>query len=237
MINIAIVDDLSTDAVGLKNYVQTYYHEKNMDVQITIFTSGEEFSAAYTPGFYQLVFLDIYMKTVNGMEIAHMIRNANDNCALFFVTTSSEFAVSSYDVHADYYLLKPYEEHKLYHALDGIRFQNVSASCYIEIITDRIPVHVPIQSILYVDTYRNAIHLHTDAGPLKSYQTFQTFEEMIQEYDCFLSCYRGCIVNMDRISEAQEDGFLMDNGEFVPVRKRGANTIRKAYLQYLFGSL
>lgn len=236
MINIAIVDDLSMDSDTLKYYVQKYYSEKNTEIQITVFSSGEEFAAHYKKGSYQLIFLDIYMKSINGMETAHMIRASGDTCALIFVTTSSEFAVSSYDVQADYYLLKPFEQNKLYGALERIHFQNSTDSRYIEVISDRMPVRVPIQSIVYADTYRNAIQLHTDAGILKSYQTFQTLEEMIQEYPCFLSCYRGCIVNMDRISEAQEDGFVMDNGEFVPVRKRGSNMIRKAYLQYLFES-
>ena len=236
MINIAIVDDLSVDSDTLKYYVQKYYSEKNTEIQITVFSSGEEIAAHYKKGSYQLIFLDIYMKSINGMETAHMIRASGDTCALIFVTTSSEFAVSSYDVQADYYLLKPFEQKKLYGALERIHFQNSTDSRYIEVISDRMPVRVPIQSIVYADTYRNAIQLHTDAGILKSYQTFQALEEMIQEYPCFLSCYRGCIVNMDRISEAQEDGFAMDNGEFVPVRKRGSNMIRKAYLQYLFES-
>lgn len=234
MINIAIVDDLSADSDILKHDVQKYYNEKNTEIRITVFSSGEDFAAQYTAGSYQLIFLDIYMKSVNGMEIARMIRSSGDNCALIFVTTSSEFAVSSYDVQADYYLLKPFEMTRLYYALDRIQFPNSSDSQYIEVVSDRVPVHVPIQNIIYADTYRNAIQIHTDAGILKAYQTFQTFEEQIQDYKCFLSCYRGCIVNMDRISEATDDGFVMDNGEFVPVRKRGSNVIRKAYLQYLF---
>ena len=79
--------------------------------------------------------------------------------------------------------------------------------------------------------------LHTDAGPIRSYLILQSkLEEQDQGPSLFLSCYRGCIVNMDRIQEASEEGFLLDNGEVVQIRKRGSSAIRKAYLQYLFAS-
>ena len=87
-----------------------------------------------------------------------------------------------------------------------------------------------------MDTYRNAIQVHTDAGIIRSYITFQKFEELLEGMKCFLSCYRGCIVNMDHIAESTDEGFLMDNQELVTIRKRGSNAIKKAYLEYLFSS-
>ncbi len=111
----------------------------------------------------------ITMILSNIQSYIRLIFRKLESCALIFVTTSSEFAVSSYDVQADYYLLKPFEETKLYGVLDRIHFENDADSRYIEVISDRTPVRVPIQSIVYVDTYSNAIQLHTDAGILKSY--------------------------------------------------------------------
>jgi len=88
-----------------------------------------------------------------------------------------------------------------------------------------------------VDTYRNAVQVHTtDAGIIRSYITFQKFEELLEGMKCFLSCYRGCIVNMDHIEKSTDEGFVMDNQELVTVRKRGSNAIKKAYLEYLFSS-
>ena len=71
---------------------------------------------------------------------------------------------------------------------------------------------------------------------IRSYITFQKFEELLEGMKCFLSCYRGCIVNMDHIAESTDEGFLMDNQELVTIRKRGSNAIKKAYLEYLFSS-
>lgn len=130
------------------------------------------------------------------MEAARRIRNQSDDCILVFVTTSSEFAVESYDVNAAYYLLKPFQPEKLCQILDSFRLKEALHARYIEIISDRVPVRVPLHSILYADTFRNAVCLHTDAGPLRSYLTFHKFEEQIRDCHNFLSCYRGCMVNI-----------------------------------------
>ena len=234
--NIAIIDDIASDAEQLKRIITSYFENRQIPTEIRYFSSAEAFFDDYRPGNFQILFLDIYMDGITGMEAARRIRNQSDDCILVFVTTSSEFAVESYDVNAAYYLLKPFQPEKLCQILDSFRLKEALHARYIEIISDRVPVRVPLHSILYADTLRYAVCLHTDAGPLRSYLTFHKFEEQIRDCHNFLSCYRGCMVNMDRIQEATDDGFLLDNGETVQIRKRGSAAIRKAYLQYLFSS-
>lgn len=234
--NIAIIDDIASDAEQLKRIITSYFENRQIPTEIRYFSSAEAFFDDYRPGNFQILFLDIYMDGITGMEAARRIRNQSDDCILVFVTTSSEFAVESYDVNAAYYLLKPFQPEKLCQILDSFRLKEALHARYIEIISDRVPVRVPLHSILYADTFRNDVCLHTDAGPLRSYLTFHKFEDQIRDCHNFLSCYRGCMVNMDRIQEATDDGFLLDNGETVQIRKRGSAAIRKAYLQYLFSS-
>lgn len=234
--NIAIIDDSNEDLQAIRATVSSYYAACQTKAEIRLFTSAEGFFAEYRKGVYQLVILDIYMDGMTGMDAAKKLRSEADNCALLFITSSDSFAVESYDVNASYYLLKPFTAEKLHRILDILRLKNQQDARYIELISDRTPVRIPIRSILYADTYRNAVQVHTDAGVIRSYITFQRFEELLSDADCFLSCYRGCIVNMDRILRATDDGFLMDNRERVAIRKRGSNSIKKSYMEYLFAS-
>ncbi len=71
------------------------------------FSSGEDFLGAFTPGKYDLIFLDIYMDGITGMETAKRIRQTDHDCRIIFITISPEFAVESYNVNASFYLLKP----------------------------------------------------------------------------------------------------------------------------------
>lgn len=179
--NIAIIDDISTDAEALKNIAVSYFEKKQIRAEICHFFSAEEFFEDYQPGKFQILFLDIYMDGMTGMEAARRIRRQSDSCILVFVTTSSDFAVESYDVGASYYLLKPFQPEKLCSILDSFQSRHLLASRYIEVVSDRVPIRVPLRSILYADTFRNAVCLHTDAGPVRSYLTFHKFEEQIRD--------------------------------------------------------
>lgn len=108
--NIAIIDDISTDAEALKNIAVSYFEKKQIRAEICHFFSAEEFFEDYQPGKFQILFLDIYMDGMTGMEAARRIRRQSDNCILVFVTTSSDFAVESYDVGASYYLLNHFSQ-------------------------------------------------------------------------------------------------------------------------------
>lgn len=236
--NIAIIDDVQQDLDALAEAAREHYDPKQISIQLHTFSSPEDFWNSYSPGSYDLIFLDIYIKQANGMDLAAQLREKGDSCALIFVTSSDAFAVASYDVQAAYYLLKPLDTNKLTKVLDSIQIKRAQDTRYIEVICDRTLLRVPVKTILYADTFHNAVQLHTDAGVLRTYLTFQKFEELIHDLPCFLpcflSCYRGCLVNMDRIYKPLEEGFLLDNQETVQIRKRGANAIKKEYLNYLF---
>ena len=232
--NIAIIDDVQQDLDALAEATREHYDQRQISIQLHTFSSPEDFWNSYSPGSYDLIFLDIYIKQANGMDLAAQLREKDDSCALIFVTSSDAFAVASYDVQAAYYLLKPLDTNKLTKVLDSIQIKRIQDTRYIEVICDRTLVRVPVKTILYADTFHNAVQLHTDAGVLRTYLTFQKFEELIHDLPCFLSCYRGCLVNMDRIHKTLEEGFLLDNQETVQIRKRGANAIKKEYLNYLF---
>lgn len=141
--NIAIIDDIASDAEQLKRIITSYFENRQIPTEIRYFSSAEAFFDDYRPGNFQILFLDIYMDGITGMEAARRIRNQSDDCILVFVTTSSEFAVESYDVNAAYYLLKPFQPEKLCQILDSFRLKEALHARYIEIISDRVPVRVP----------------------------------------------------------------------------------------------
>ena len=162
--NIAIIDDVQQDLDALAEAAREHYDQRQISIQLHTFSSPEDFWNSYSPGSYDLIFLDIYIKQANGMDLAAQLREKGDSCALIFVTSSDAFAVASYDVQAAYYLLKPLDTNKLTKVLDSIQIKRAQDTRYIEVICDRTLLRVPVKSILYADTFHNAVQLHTDAG-------------------------------------------------------------------------
>lgn len=107
------------------------------------------------------------------------------------------------------------------------------ACACIDIIHERTPLRIAFKNILYADTFKNAVYVHTDMGVFKTYITFEKFRLSLCG-DCrFINCYKGCVVNMDRARKITGEDFIMDNGERVQIRKRGCSAVKKTYLQYV----
>lgn len=233
---IVIVDDFETDRLDLKRMILNCCEKFKIRTDIDSYSSGEDFLDAFCRGSYDLIFMDIYMTGITGMDTAFRLREKNESCALVFVTTSLEHAVASYDVQAAYYLLKPLVQEKFERVMEKV-IGEIKKERYIEVMSNRLPVKVPLKQILYADTYQNAVNMHTSAGLIKTYMTFQKFRHLLIEEKCFLDCYKGCIVNMDRISGVTADCFIMDNEDRVPIRKREINTVKNIYTNYLLNQL
>lgn len=128
---IAIVDDTADDRNTLQTMLGRYFTELGRDFKADVYSSAEEFFKSYGPGTYSLIFFDIYMGGMNGMEAALRVRRIDGDCRLIFFSSSRDYAVDSYKVQAAYYLMKPLNYSELQNALNRILSipKNGSRSC------------------------------------------------------------------------------------------------------------
>ena len=68
--NIAIIDDVQQDLDALAEAAREHYKHRQISIQLYTFSSPEDFWNSYSPGSYDLIFLDIYIKQANGMDLA-----------------------------------------------------------------------------------------------------------------------------------------------------------------------
>ena len=105
---LAIVEDRQEHVDRLQSFIEKYREEHNEQFQIFIFSDGLKFLDAYKRGF-DIVFMDINMPHIDGMETAKRLREIDKNTCLIFITEHSSFAVSGYEVSAFDFILKPVE--------------------------------------------------------------------------------------------------------------------------------
>ena len=233
---IAIVDDLKSERDLLSSYIVRYCKENSISLNLVKFACGEEILAAKTTSF-DIIFLDIYMPGLSGLETASEIRKLDTNCLLVFSTTSSDFAVKSFRVRAFDYLVKPYKYEQLAEIMSLAEKALNKSSRYIEVKESREMVKVLIRDILYADYDNHYIQIHTKDNIIKTYLPFQDFSPLLLEYPQFLNCYRNCIVNMDSIDSLYDNDFVLTSGERIPITREKRSEIRQLYADYAFQKL
>ena len=112
---IAIVDDNEDDRKRLQEEITKICDNKSRkDFEITEFFSGEDFINLIVKNenkkYFDIVFLDIYMNGITGIETAKKLRETDNQSKIIFITTSNEFASESYEVKAYEYLIKTFSK-------------------------------------------------------------------------------------------------------------------------------
>lgn len=233
LLRIAIVDDVEKDRGKTRSVVAKCLKNWGIMAQFHLFPSGEALLEQYVPESYALLLLDLGLDGMSGMELAKRLRAQGDKTPLMFVTASSAYAVQSYQVDAENYLLKPLDPEAVNRAI--VRFLEKQGNCCksITITANREQVTLPHFRIFWIESQQNAVNIHLEEKTLKVYITLSKLMEQMGEDSCFLLCCRGCVVNMNHVEDVREDEFLLGNGETVPIRRRGGKQIRQCYIQHL----
>ena len=228
---IAICEDNADDSAELCGYIDEYLAKNGCCGYVSTFSSGEALLNAF-PGF-QIVFLDIYLPGLSGIETARHIREIDRDCIIVFITNSPHFALDGFQVHASGYVVKPLTQEKLSDALYTCREKLNRASRTIRIPTGREgEISLPLVNLKYVEISNKVTHFHTCGGVLDTRLPLNDVEKMLGGIP-FLRCHRGFIINMNYVEEIQERDFLMMGGNQVPIRKNGAKEVRLAITRFM----
>ncbi len=233
---IALVDD---DPQQLQ-ILQTMLHNalQNLGADVTrmdTFSGAEALLAAWQPGSYDIILLDIYMDGKSGVEAARQLRQQDANVALAFCTSSNEFAAESYEVGAGYYLQKPLSEEKITAMLRRLDLARIQRSR-----TVRLPdgFRCLLRQILYTEYSNHSVTFHIwDSQPHSVYMSHGEAETLLTHYRHFCCINKGCIVNLAMVKKITPTEFVMRDGQALPISRRRYKEVYAAYTQYHFERL
>ncbi|MDO4294707.1 MAG: LytTR family DNA-binding domain-containing protein [bacterium] len=233
--NIAICDDDALVLTQLHTYISDYFNKNMMYVSIHCFHSGEEFLKNYRPGVYQLLFLDIYMKELTGVDVAKRIREKDDSLEIIFLTVSEEYFQTAYQNRILEYLIKPVTQEQIDRLMNRIQRLFLDAQHYIDIVYNRTNIRIFQQSILWIEVYGHTTTIHTKQG---SYQTRMTLTSIFEQLSSppFYRISKSQVVNFQLTDFLDSDSIHMVDGSRIqiPSDPRYNKSIRKQYFDYLF---
>ncbi len=228
---IAICDDSRIDAMLSKTLIIEYFKKRKLSCTVRLYESGPELlEDAGSSKSFDIIFMDIYVGQELGIDIARRLRNDGYENLLIFSTITDEYAIESYSVSANGYILKPYNMSRLEAVLDRV-LEKYDAD-YMRVKVRNTYVNIPYSNIVYIESRNNRCILHTEEEEYSLYMRLDEIEDSISDEESrFLRCHRSYIVNMDHIIAVDEQ-FRLDNGDSALIRSKSRAQIKKYYIDY-----
>ena len=243
-INIAVVDDRRTDSEKLQRAIHKWFDEnQNLNhtlKNITCFTNGEAILKDFLPGKFQIVFMDIIMNDMNGIETSKKLRELDPQLIIIFITTSSEYAFDAFPLHPFDYIIKPFNCEKICHVLSEVIRVFDAPDPIITVRVSRSRYKIRLKCISEILAHDHTVELvMTDGNCLLCSMAFHEFEEMLRDTPNFLECNRGVILNMDCVLSLNRDKnvITMNDGASYPIRVKDCAKIIERFNQYQFSRI
>ena len=234
---IAIVDDVAADREHLAADVVRWAERQGMplDEPPTQLESGEVLLESFVPGQYGVIFLDIYMDGIDGMEVARRIRAQDTDCRLVFITNSSDFAVESYEVNSSWYLVKPYTAEKLEQAMNRCNMLEMERNRYLKLPGRYGPERVRLHDIAWTEYESRKIHVHFKNGEETWISmNHREFSHLLLRYSYFCDCMKGLIVSFEAVEKLQPDHFVLRGGQNIPISRLKYREVRERFSSYSY---
>lgn len=239
-LNIAIVDDIQTEIDFIQTVLGDYAATNQIELIMHCFHSAEELLAGYHPFAYTVIFMDIYMNGMTGMDATEKLRAVDSDVLIVFLTTSEEHMPYAFRFHAYDYIRKPADRERLFALMDDILKCRtvVSNSPKLTFSSNRMSYSIPYPDIVYVRTEANYLWIMDKCGnTYKTRMTFSYIRERLDGDNHFLQLLRGILVNMDYIENFDDGICHLVGGIRLPINVRNAKKIEQTWQNYVFSRI
>lgn len=209
MLDIAIVEDRADAVRNIENHIARLEKEKGLECQYTVFENGLYFIENYKP-VYDVVFMDIEMPLMNGMEAAARLRKVDPYVPLVFITDLKQYALKGYEVEAMDFLVKPVGYAAFATMMERVCRRSTKKEELLTLSTATGTYNVNVNDVYYVEMANHYVVYHTATGDVSFFGSL-TDEEKRLPKDRFVRCNSGYLVNLAQVKKVQDgDVYVAD---------------------------
>ena len=232
--SIAICDDLESERISLARMVQSYARERGISVRLRLFSSGEGLlEALRTSEDIRLLFLDIYMPGLSGLDTARRIRSAGIQLSIIFATTSQDHGLESFEVQASDYLVKPFRADEVSACLDWYFSHIPEPMRLLSVYSQGEWQQIPLASIYYIDVYGHQSRIHTCRSVITARRGLDDLEAAVDSRD-FLRCHRSFLVNLNHVEGMEDGNFRLEDRTLIPISSTNAARVRSQFIDWTY---
>lgn len=209
MKKIAIVEDESDALERIEECIKKFGDEYGEQFSVTVFGDAISFIENYRPS-YDIVFMDIMLPNMNGMDAARKLREMDNQVALVFVTNMSQYAVNGYEVDALDFILKPMRYPnfalKLRRVLERLK---ENGDVKLPVVNEDGMVCVSASDIRYIEVMQHTLIYHTAGKDIVVYGSLKKVEGTLPE-KLFIRCNNCYLVNLKHVTAIK--GHMLELG-------------------------
>ena len=232
MLRVAIVEPDIVSAEKLAEFTQQYAKSNAMEISFRLFERGDRFLDDYDN--YDLIFMDMDLPGLDGMETAKRLRKLDADVVLIFVTELAQQAIRGYEVDALDFLMKPLNYYAFSMKLDkGIRRLRQRSADVILLKTTSGLHRLEVRQIYYLETRDRLLFYHTSTGVYSVRSTMQNAQKELEKYH-FEKCNQCYLVNLQHVTDVQDDTVTVA-GETLEMSRRSKKSFLSALVAYIGG--
>ena len=234
MLLIAIVDDDPKDASQLKDCVEAYCRKNSLAALVHTYRDGLDFIRGAET--HDIIFLDIQMGKLDGLETARLLRKINQESILIFVTNMAQFAIKGYEVDALDFIIKPASLASIVYVMDkAMKRLDGNTRAMFSLKTADGAVSLSANDIAYVEVFDHNLVYHTTRGEYTVRGRLSDVSEKLDQ-EKFVMCNRSFIVNLRHVSNVTAD-YLLIGDTRISVSKSHRKELMKRFSSFLGDSL
>lgn len=240
--NIAICDNEPAFTNYLTNAIKNYFAQHDLIyADLAAYTDGhsllEDYPAKKT---LDILFLDIDMPGISGLEVARKLRLANSEALIIFVTSHPEFMANSFKVEAFDFLTKPVTADDVAVTIKRCTNKYLQHHGKLSVKTSIGNAVIYLHKLIYVTSDRHYVDfILNDKTTFHSLMKLSDLEEQLKDYPQFVRCHQSYLINLDYVEEIQRDTvfFTHDYQHIIttlPVSRTFRNSLREQFMRYHF---
>ena len=237
MLKVAICDDEYIFAEKIQSLLSEYLKQKKIQSNISIYHSGKELiELGSGMAQYQVIFLDINMDEVDGIETARKIREYSNSTMLVFVTAYIKYAPEGYKLDAVRFLLKDQTMFKeaLWECMNAVLKKIRAEDLKVMFSFHEGKKEIPISKLMYIESNLHKLEFHVLSDDVKVYSLHDKLDRVEEKYKKynFIRTHQSYLVNMRYILRVKRYELVLTNGMKLPIPRSRYKEVEEAFISY-----
>ena len=235
MIRIAVCDDSPEFLQQAVNMVERWSEESGVPAEIYRFDNGDALLAKNAVAHMNIIFLDIIMPLQSGIDTAKELRQSDKAVKIIFLTSSPEFALDSYEVKAQDYLLKPVTYEKVKETLTECSHTFEEEPKNIVLKTAFGYQKLYFHDMEYAEAQNKRVVFYLRTGKtVEAVESLHSLEDRITENDGFFKCHRSYLVYLPNVDHFNLNKIITKSGRSIPIARGYGKAFQEAYFALMF---